>query len=384
MKSSRKAVPRQRLDQRFSSMKPESHYLPPPKGWIRAIRDALGMSGAQLGRRIGVKAQSVADIEKSEASGTGVSRAIPFGNNYSNNVIRAIGYQEQPGESLVAPSFNAVSPGYFETLGVALLEGRTFDSRDGPGTMPTIIIDERLARKFWPDRSALGGQLYNDVELSDETTRFTVVGVVAEHALRGVVDMPDQVGAYFFPAAQRSIRSPTFVIRTDGDPRAVINAVRAEIAALDPELPLFFVQTMDERMAEGLTPRRTPMFLALGFAVIALFLSAIGVYGVLAYHVTQRTREFGIRMALGSSTRQLFRLVLSEGATMVVVGVGLGLVGAVLVRSAVANQLYDVSALDPLVIGSVVTLLGLVALGACALPARRATQVDPMSALNYE
>ena len=250
--------------------------------------------------------------------------------------------------------------------------------------MPAIIIDERLARKFWPDRSALGGQLYNDVELSDETTRFTVVGVVAEHALRGVVDMPDQVGAYFFPAAQRSIRSPTFVIRTDGDPRAVINAVRAEIAALDPELPLFFVQTMDERMAEGLMPRRTPMFLALGFAVIALFLSAIGVYGVLAYHVTQRTREFGIRMALGSSTRQLFRLVLSEGATMVVVGVGLGLVGAVLVRSAVANQLYDVSALDPLVIGSVVTLLGLVALGACALPARRATQVDPMSALNYE
>ncbi len=198
------------------------------------------------------------------------------------------------------------------------------------------------------------------------------------------VVVPDQVGAYFFPAAQRPIRSPTLAIRTEGDPRAMTNAVRAEITALDPELPLFFVQTMEERMAERLVLRRTPMLLALGFAIIALFLSAIGVYGVLAYRVTQRTREFGIRMALGSSTRQLFRLVLSEGAAVVGVGVGLGLAGAVLLRGAVASQLYEVDALDPRVIVSVVVLLGLVALGACALPARRATRVDPASALNFE
>ena len=316
--------------------------------------------------------------------GAGMTSTIPFGNNQSNNVIRAVGYEEQPGESLVAPSSIIVAPGYFETLGVALLEGRTFDSRDGPDAMPAIIIDDRLARKFWSARSALGGQLYNDVELSDETTIYTVVGVVAEHQLRGVVDVPDQVGAYFFPAAQRPIRSPTFAIRTEGDPRAMTNAVRAEIIALDPELPLFFVQTMEERMAERLVLRRTPMLLALGFAIIALFLSAIGVYGVLAYRVTQRTREFGIRMALGSSTRQLFRLVLSEGAAVVGVGVGLGLAGAVLLRGAVASQLYEVDALDPRVIVSVVVLLGLVALGACALPARRATRVDPASALNFE
>ena len=315
---------------------------------------------------------------------TGLTSTIPFGNNQNNSVIRAVGYEEQPGESLVAPSSVIVAPGYFDTIGVPLIEGRTFDGRDGPDAMPAIIIDDRLARKFWPDRSALGGQLYNDVELTDESTMYTVVGVVAEHLLRGVIDVPDQVGAYFFPAAQRPIRSPTFALRTEGDPRAVINAMRAEIAALDPELPVFFVQTMEERMAEQLMPRRTPMLLAVGFAIIALFLSAIGVYGVLAYRVTQRTREFGIRIALGSSPRQLFRMVVLEGTAVVGLGVGLGLVGAVLLRSAVASQLYDVKALDPRVIVVVVALLGLVALGACALPARRATRVDPVSALNYE
>ena len=313
----------------------------------------------------------------------GVTNTIPFGNNASNSIISAVGYQPEPGESLVAPSSIVVDAGYFETMGIPLVEGRVFDGRDTPDSMPAIIIDDRLARKFWPDRSALGGQLHNDIELTADSTLYTVVGVVAEHSLFGI-DAPEPVGAYFYPTAQRPIRGPTFAIRTVQDPHTLVNAVRAEVAALDPELPLFFVQTMEERMAERLTPRRTPMLLALGFALIALFLSAIGIYGVLAYRVTQRTREFGIRMALGSSAQQLFRLVLSEGATVIAVGLCLGLVGAFLLRNIVASQLYDVDAMDPLIVAGVMVLLGLVAFVACALPARRATQIDPVSALTYE
>ena len=313
----------------------------------------------------------------------GVTTTIPFGNNASNNVIRAVGREQEPGESVVAPNSIVVDTDYFETMEIALVEGRVFDGRDTPDSMSAIIIDDRLARKFWPDQSALGRQLYNDIELSDDATVYTVVGVVAEHSIFGV-DGPEPVGAYFYPMSQRPIRGPTFAVRTEQDPHTLINAVRAEVAALDPELPLFFVQTMEERMSERMTPRRTPMLLALGFALIALFLSGLGIYGVLAYRVTQRTREFGIRMALGSSARQLFRLVLSEGAAVLAIGLSVGLAGAVLLRDAVASQLYDVDALDPIILSGVMLLLGLVAFVACALPARRATAIDPVSALNYE
>jgi predicted lysophospholipase L1 biosynthesis ABC-type transport system permease subunit len=226
--------------------------------------------------------------------------------------------------------------------------------------------------------------MYQDVEMDDDTTLLTVVGVVAEHTLAGLVDVPEQIGAYFFPDTQRPLRSPTFAIRTEGDPHALVNSVRAAVATIDPELPLFFVQTMEERIGERLTSRRTPMLLALGFAAVAVFLSAIGIYGVLAYRVTQRTREFGIRMALGSSTSGLFRLVLSEGAVVLALGLALGVAGAFVVRDVVASQLYGTEPTDPLVMLGVVGLLSLVALAASVIPARRATEVDPVIALNYE
>ena len=313
-----------------------------------------------------------------------LTSSIPFGNSHNNSVVQAVGYEPPPGESLLAPSRVVVDGEYFDTMGIPLLEGRSFDTQDTDESRPVVIIDEKLARRFWPGRSALGGEMHTDVEVTDDTTSYTVVGVVAEHTLYGLVDVPEQIGAYFLAHAQQPLRSPTFAIRTKGDPHGIANAVRAEVATLDAELPLFFVRTMEERIAERLTPRRTPMLLALSFALIALFLSAIGIYGVLAYRVTQRTREFGIRMALGSSAEQLFRLVLSEGATVLDIGLALGVGGAYLLRNAVASQLYAVRAMDPLVVVAVIALLSLVALAACALPARRATQVDPVSALNYE
>lgn len=314
----------------------------------------------------------------------GLTSSIPFGVNQSNSVIRVVGYEEQPGESLISPSSITIDSNYLETLGVPLREGRFFEDRDTADSMSVIIIDETLAERFWPEGGAIGGQMYQDVELDDDTTVFTVVGIVAEHTLAGLVDVPRQIGAYFFPHTQRPLRSPTFAIRTELEPHALINPVRTAIAALDPELPLFFVQTMEERIAERLTSRRTPMLLALGFAAIALFLSAIGIYGVLSYSVTQRTREFGIRMALGSSATALFRLVLSEGLLVLGIGLVLGVLGAFLVRQVLASQLYGTQPTDPLVMLAVIALLGIVALLASMLPARRATEVDPVVALSHE
>ena len=314
----------------------------------------------------------------------GLTSSVPFGISQNNSVIGAVGYDPQPGESLISPSSITVDSHYLQTLGIPLREGRYFDDRDTPESMRAIIIDETLANRFWPEGGAVGGQMYQDVEMDDDTTLLTVVGVVAEHTLAGLVDVPEQIGAYFFPDTQRPLRSPTFAIRTEGDPHALVNSVRAAVATIDPELPLFFVQTMEERIGERLTSRRTPMLLALGFAAVAVFLSAIGIYGVLAYRVTQRTREFGIRMALGSSTSGLFRLVLSEGAVVLVLGLALGVAGAFVVRDVVASQLYGTEPTDPLVMLGVVGLLSLVALAASVIPARRATEVDPVIALNYE
>jgi len=313
-----------------------------------------------------------------------LTSAIPFGNDFSYRVIRAVGYEPDPGESLIAPSSIVVDARYFETMQVPLLEGRFFDARDTADSMPAIIIDDKLARKFWGTQSPIGGQMYADVELTEETTLHTVIGVVVEHTLYGVVDVPAQIGAYFFPHAQQPIRAQTFTIRTRDDPQVMVNTVRAEVSALDPELPPLLAQTMEELISKHLMTRRTPMLIAVAFAAIALLLSIIGIYGLLAYRVTQRTREFGVRLALGSTVDQLFRLVLFDGAQVLGVGLTFGVAGSFLLRNVVASQLYEIQAMDPIVLAVVMAILTVVTFLACVFPARRATQIDPAAALNYE
>jgi ABC-type antimicrobial peptide transport system permease subunit len=189
------------------------------------------------------------------------------------------------------------------------------------------------------------------------------------------------VGAYYMPIAQSEARSVGLAVRTSQDPTSVTGAIRAQIAAVDPELPFYSVRTMSERVDLSLVDRRTPMLLALTFAAVALFLAAIGIYGVLAYQVSQRAREIGIRMALGAATSSIFRMVLREGATIVAAGVAVGLLGAFLLRQTLQSQLYEVGAMDPTVIAVVGLVLLVVALAAILLPARRAARVDPVHAL---
>jgi predicted permease len=317
----------------------------------------------------------------------GATSTIPFGGSHNDSVILAEGYLMKPGESVISPAQVDVTPGYFEAMGAKLALGRFFEDKDTAGALPVAIVDRKLARRFWPDRSPIGRRMYlptdiNDLTaISDKTVFLTVVGVVADIKLDDLTEGDRAVGAYYFPMAQDTSRLVTFAVKTQGPGDAIPAALRSTLGSLDPELPLFDVRTMEERAERALLNRRGPAQLALGFGVLALLLSAVGLYGVLAYLVTQRSREIAVRLALGSSTRAVFDLVLREGLLLLGIGFAAGAVGALLLRSSLQSQLFGVQAADLRVLAGVTLLLAVVALLACALPARRATRIDPRAVL---
>jgi ABC-type antimicrobial peptide transport system permease subunit len=212
-----------------------------------------------------------------------------------------------------------------------------------------------------------------------------VVGVVSNVKLQGLIEGEGaRLGAYYMPFAQHMNHDFALAIRTTGEPSAITGTVQRALATLDPETQMFDIFSMADRVEKSLNPRRTPMLLSMAFAVVALFLAAIGIYGVLAYQVTQRTREFGIRMALGSDTQRILGLVMREGVALVVVGLAVGLLGAVFLRALIASQLFGVGAYDPGVLLAVTGILAIVSLIACLGPARRASKVDPVIALGQQ
>ena len=317
----------------------------------------------------------------------GATNWIPLSGNNNDSVILAEGYQMKPGESVISPANAAVTPGYFEAMAVKLARGRFFDERDRREGQQVLIIDEKLARRFWPNQDPLGRRMYLPTDINNLTavtpkTKFlTVVGVVKDVKLHDLAERDQTVGTYYFPMDQNTDRGMTFALKTAGDPASLTSAVRRAMSDLDRELPVFDVQTMAQRMDRSLMTRRTPLTLALGFGVVALLLSAIGIYGVLAYLVAQRRREIGIRLALGSSSRAIVSLVVREGALLVTIGFVVGAVGAFAVRRAIESQLFGVTATDPYVLTATTVLLAAVAVLSCALPARRATRIDPVVAL---
>ena len=323
----------------------------------------------------------------------GATSTIPYGGPDSDSVIMAEGYVMKPGESLISPAAITATPGYFEALKLPLLSGRFFNDSDTDASPKVIIIDDQLANRFWPGQSPIGRRMWQPNEVAElsngpgpKSRFYQIVGVVRRVSLSGPGSSADdqRVGAYYFPFNQAPDSRMTFAVRTSVDPKSVVSAIRREVAALDPELPFYSVRTMPEIMAQSMTSRRTPTMLAVAFGVVALFLATIGIYGVLAYQVTQRKREMGIRLALGSEASGIFSLILREGATLLVIGFVAGLAGAFALRGTISAQLYDVQPMDPLVVAIMATILALVGLLACAIPARRAAKIDPLIALTEQ
>ncbi len=320
----------------------------------------------------------------------GATDSIPLTGDHSDSVILAEGYQMKPGESVISPTRLQVAAGYFESMRIPLVHGRYFDDRDSADGPLTIIVDTRLAKRFWPGQNPVGRRMYRPDSAEDllgvnAKTRFlTVVGVVGEVKQDGLVVSTTPVGAYYLPMAHDTTRFMAFTLRSAGDPLVLAAPLRSAIAQLDPELPVFDVKTMEQVSDESLVTRRWPMLLSMGFGVVALLLSALGIYGVLAYLVTQRTKEIGIRMAIGGTPRTIFDLVLKEGLTLLVAGLVAGSVGLLWLSRALASQLYGVRPSDPGVIALAALALGAIALIACVVPARRATRINPVVALNSE
>jgi len=319
----------------------------------------------------------------------GATDAIPLGGNHNDSVILAEGYQMQPGESLISPLRITVTPGYFEALSISV-EGRSFNDHDKETAPHVIIVDERLARHFWPSRNPIGARMYFPTDPKDlmkvdpHRDWYTVIGVARTLHYENLDDSRGSVGAYYLCNTQQPSNTVTFALKTTTTSSSVVQALRAEISRLDPDLAVFDVHSMSERVDLSLSSRRTSMLLANAFGVVALFLASLGIYGVLAYLVAQRTREIGIRVALGSTSAGILGLVLREAFRLLAIGLILGFAGAALLQKAVASEVYGVRPLDPLVLGGVIALLAVVGIAACSVPARRAMRVDPVIALRYE
>jgi putative ABC transport system permease protein len=274
-----------------------------------------------------------------------------------------------------------VSDKYFETMGVRLIEGRPFDARDRRDSQPVAIVSDLAARLYWPGASPLGKRVATEWDDKGPVWR-QIVGVVQATRHFGLEE--PQKAEVYLPHRQGPSPFMMLVVRTQGDPAALIPSIREQVAALDPDQAAFAFQTMDSLLADAGARRRFQTALVTAFALLALLLAAIGVYGVMSHMVTERSREIGVRLALGARSEDIVRMVLRNGIRLAVPGVGVGIAGAVALSGVLANFLFGVSSLDPAIYLGVAALLSLVAMLAAYLPGRSAARLDPLAVLREE
>ncbi|MGH9834363.1 MAG: ABC transporter permease [Blastocatellia bacterium] len=287
------------------------------------------------------------------------------------------GYQPQPGERL-AFDFNAISPNYFQTLGARLASGREFTAQDTADAPRVVIVNEATARRYWPGQEAVGKRII----LGRGTQFAEIVGVVRNSKEKGLTADPRP--AIYLPLLQQSVPELTLHVRAATDAQTLLAAVRREVQALDATLPVYNLGTLAQQKDGSLYTERLAATLLTLFGLLALLLAAVGIYGVLSYAVTERTREMGIRLALGARPRDLLKLVVGQGLILTIIGLGLGVGAAFALTRLIEKLIFGVSSTDPLTFVVIPLLLAGVALLACWIPARRATRVDPLVALKCE
>jgi putative ABC transport system permease protein len=309
---------------------------------------------------------------------------LPFTGNNSSGSYTSPDIQLPPGSPSPHGQQRTVEPDYFKTMGLTLLRGRTFTAADSASGQKVVIIDRLLADKYWPGQDPIGKRIARGSGTNVDPANYrVVVGVVAPIKFQSLEE-DVQKETLYFPFAQQPGTNLIVVARTAGDPARLASAVREAVKAADADLPVFDVKPMQQRMDDVAQTRRAPMVLLSLFSGVALLLAALGVYGVLAFSVTQRTSEFGVRIALGASNGSIARLVLKQGAWLVALGVVIGL-GAYLALSRIVGQLlYGIAPTDPAALAVAPLVLGLAALAACLLPVARAVRVNPIVALRAE
>ncbi len=318
-----------------------------------------------------------------EVSSVGFVTRLPL-MSALNNITTFLAIEGKPVPAGERPEidFRRASTGYFQTMGIPLLSGRLVTEQDIINNTGSVIINEAMAKRFWPGEDPVGKRISTANSTGQQTQWQTIVGVVGSVRHLGL-DVEPRPEIYYHTNTVPPF-GPVVVIRTTGDPQRLISIARAKVREIDRDVPISNVNTMEQLVAQSVAQRRFGMFLVGIFAALALVLAVVGIYGVVSYSVAQRTNEIGVRMALGASATDVLKMVLKNGMTLALIGVGAGLVGAFVLTRVMAAMLFDVKPTDAATFAIVSVGLILVALLACYVPARRAMKVDPLEALRYE
>src|SRR6266704_2345930 len=328
--------------------------------------------GQQFFRDVIERAKAVPGVVSASVSSNGI-----FGGGFAGTIFRE-GEQTDPNNRGTLVNFDNVTPGHFATMRIPLLSGRDFTDFDRENTTPVVVINEAMAKMVWPGQEPLGKRF----SIVTEPRLLQVVGVVGTTVIGQIGEDPQPIA--YVPMRQRYSPAAALVVRTNGNPEPLLGAVRTQVQPIDKNLAFTNAQTVQQILGQGLWAARMGAALLGLFGALALILAAIGIYGVLAYSVAQRTSEIGLRMALGAQPRQVLGLVLKQGMLLALIGATVGILVALPVARMAGNLLYGVSATDPLTYVGITLLLLCVALLACYLPARRATRIDPLVALRVE